>query len=128
MPPELGQIASLRTITWFVVGSGLSCSSLGELKELNIGGSLMLKQLENVPVGRRSAGAANLKNKKELRQLSLEWTSGKEEGLQCHEVLEGLEAHDGLLALGIHYYQGTSFPSWMGMLKNILDRPSVVRL
>ncbi|PWZ25070.1 putative disease resistance protein RGA4 [Zea mays] len=121
MPPELGQITSLRTITWFVVGSGLSCSSLAELKDLNIGGSLKLKQLENVPAGRRNAEAANLVNKKELRQLTLEWTSGKAEEQQCHEVLESLEAHDGLLALEIYCYQGTSFPSWMGMLKNILE-------
>ncbi|XP_020404222.1 disease resistance protein RGA2 [Zea mays] len=120
MPPDLGQITSLRTITWFVVGSGLSCSSLGELRDLNIGGSLMLKQLENV-TGRRNAEAAKLENKKELRQLSLEWTSGKEEEQQCHEVLESLEAHDGLLALEIYSYQGTRFPSWMGMLKNILE-------
>jgi Leucine-rich repeat (LRR) protein len=120
MPPELGQITSLRTITWFVVGSGLSCSSLAELKDLNIGGSLILKKLENVP-GRRNAKAASLENKKELRQLSLEWTSGKEEEQQCHEVLESLETHDGLLALEIYYYKGTSFPSWLGMLKNMVE-------
>ncbi|CAD6252604.1 unnamed protein product [Miscanthus lutarioriparius] len=120
MPPELGRITSLRTITWFVVGSGLNCGSLGELKDLNIGGSLMLKQLENVTV-RRNAKAANLENKKELRQLSLEWTSGKEDEQQCHEVLQSLEAHDGLLALEIYSYQGTSFPSWMGMLKNMVE-------
>ncbi|CAD6252465.1 unnamed protein product [Miscanthus lutarioriparius] len=120
MPPELGRITSLRTITWFVVGSGLNCSSLGELKDLNIGGSLMLKQLENVTV-RRNAKAANLENKKELIQLSLRWTSGKEDEQQCHEVLQSLEAHDGLLALEIYSYQGTSFPSWMGMLKNMVE-------
>ncbi|CAD6252609.1 unnamed protein product [Miscanthus lutarioriparius] len=120
MPPELGRITKLRTITWFVVGSGLNCSSLGELKDLNIGGSLMLKQLENVTV-RRNAKAANLENKKDLRQLSLEWTSGKEDEQQCHEVLQSLEAHDGLLALEIYSYQGTSFPSWMGMLKNMVE-------
>ncbi|XP_066337517.1 putative disease resistance protein RGA1 [Miscanthus floridulus] len=116
MPPELGRITSLRTITRFVVGSGLNCSSLGELKDLNIGGSLMLKQLENVSV-RRNAKAANLENKKDLRQL----TSGKEVEQQCHEVLESLEAHDRLLALEIYSYQGTSFPSWMGMLKNMVE-------
>jgi Leucine-rich repeat (LRR) protein len=110
----------LRTITWFVVGSGSNCSSLRELKILNIGGSLMLKQLENV-TGRGNAKSANLVYKKELRQLSLEWTSGKEEEQQCHEVLESLKAHDGLLALEIYSYQGTSFPSWMGMLKNMVE-------
>jgi hypothetical protein len=70
MPPDLGRLTSLRTITLFAVGSGSNCSSLGELKDLNIGGSLMLKQLENVKRG-RNAKAANLENK-ELRRLSLE--------------------------------------------------------
>ncbi|CAD6252603.1 unnamed protein product [Miscanthus lutarioriparius] len=120
MPPELGRITLLRTITWFVVGSGLNCSSLGELKDLNIGGSLMLKQLENVTV-RINAKAANLENQKDLRQLSLDWTSGEEDEQQCREVLQSLEAHDGLLALEINSYQGTSFPSWMGMLKNMVE-------
>jgi hypothetical protein len=119
MPLDLRQVTSLRTITCFVVGSSSNCSSLGELKDLDIGGSLMLRQLENMA---GNAEEANLENKKELRQLSLEWTSGKEEEQQRHdEVLKSLKAHDGLLALKIYSYQGTSFPSWMGMLKNIVE-------
>lgn len=121
MPPELGRLTSLRTITYFVVSSGLSCSSVGELKDLNIGGSLMLGNLENVRQA-RNAKAANLGNNKELRELSLRWTSGNEdEEHKYYEVLEVLKPHVGLLALKIYSYQGTSFPSWMGMLKNMVE-------
>ncbi|KAK8448268.1 hypothetical protein SEVIR_8G253400v4 [Setaria viridis] len=120
MPPELGRLTSLRTLTCFVVSSDSDCSSLGELKNLNIGGSLELKQLENVTEA-RNARQANLGNKKELRQLSLRWTSGKEEEQQCNEVLEVLEVHDRLLALEIEGYQGTNFPLWMGVLRNMVE-------
>ncbi|RCV39692.1 hypothetical protein SETIT_8G243800v2 [Setaria italica] len=120
MPPELGRLTSLRTLTCFVVSSDSDCSSLGELKNLNIGGSLELKQLENVTEA-RNARQANLGNKKELRQLSLRWTSRKEEEQQCNEVLEVLQVHDRLLALEIEAYQGTNFPLWMGALRNMVE-------
>uniref|UniRef100_K3ZMH5 Uncharacterized protein n=1 Tax=Setaria italica TaxID=4555 RepID=K3ZMH5_SETIT len=120
MPPELGRLTSLRTLTCFVVSSDSDCSSLGELKNLNIGGSLELKQLENVTEA-RNARQANLGNKKELRQLSLRWTRRKGEEQQCNEVLEVLEVHDRLLALEIEAYQGTKFPLWMGVLRNMVE-------
>ncbi|WVZ48834.1 hypothetical protein U9M48_000237 [Paspalum notatum var. saurae] len=126
MPVELGRLSSLQTVTCFVVGSGgEDCSGLRELKDLNIGGSLKLTQLENVAKA-TSARSANLGKKKELRQLSLTWTRCEEEEqeeVQCghDEVLEALEAHDGLLALEISSYQGNRFPSWMGMLRNMVE-------
>ncbi|WVZ48830.1 LOW QUALITY PROTEIN: hypothetical protein U9M48_000236 [Paspalum notatum var. saurae] len=120
MPPGLRRLTSLQTFTCFVVGSGSDCSSIGELEDLNISGTLELRQLENVAEA-TSAKAVKLGNKKHLRKLTLRWTSGKEEEKQCQEVLEALKAHDGLLALEISSYQGTSFPSWMGMLKNMVE-------
>ncbi|KAL6626205.1 hypothetical protein ACP70R_029931 [Stipagrostis hirtigluma subsp. patula] len=119
MPPELGQLTSLQTLTYFVVGSGSDCSNLGELKDLNLGGSLLLGQLENVT--EENAEAANLGNKKELKELSLRWTSGKEDEQYCQKVLEGLEAPDGLHTLMIDSYQGSTFPTWIGMLQNIIE-------
>ncbi|KAL6626204.1 hypothetical protein ACP70R_029930 [Stipagrostis hirtigluma subsp. patula] len=116
MPPDLG-LLNLQTLTYFVVDSGSHCSSLGELKGLNIGGSLLIGQLEHV--SEADAKAANLGKKKELRELSLRWTSVEEQ--QCHKVLEGLEAHDGLEALMIDSYQGTTFPRWMGMLQKMVE-------
>ncbi|WVZ51004.1 hypothetical protein U9M48_002197 [Paspalum notatum var. saurae] len=120
MPPELGKLTSLRTVTCFVVGCGSYCSSLGELKNLDIRGSLEINHLENVTAA-MNAKMANLRDKKELRQLSLGWTCGKEEEKQCYEVLEALRTHAGLLALEISFYQGTCFPSWLGMLRSMVE-------
>ncbi|KAJ1277349.1 hypothetical protein BS78_05G287900 [Paspalum vaginatum] len=125
MPPEFGRLSFLQTVTCFVVGIGKDCSGLGELKDLNIGGSLELTGLENVAKA-TSAKSANLRNKKELRQLSLRWTRGEEEEeeeRQCGhvEVLEALEAHDRLLALKIYSYQGNRFPPWMGTLRSMVE-------
>ncbi|CAO2184618.1 unnamed protein product [Urochloa humidicola] len=115
MPPELGQLSSLQTLTNFVVGTGYDCSSIGELRDLNnLGGPLLIRQLENVTEV-ADAKQANLGNKKELRELSLTWTRS-EEKQHCQSVLEGLEAPAGLQALRIESYQGTGFPTWMGTL------------
>ncbi|WVZ48799.1 hypothetical protein U9M48_000206 [Paspalum notatum var. saurae] len=119
MPPQLGQLTSLRTVTCFVVGNGSDCSGIKELKDLNIGGSIELKQLENV-IEATSAEEVNLRDKKELRELILRWTNGNGEEKQCQEVLEALKAHSGLQALEIYSYQGTGCPSWMGMLEKLV--------
>ncbi|KAK8458700.1 hypothetical protein SEVIR_3G424400v4 [Setaria viridis] len=121
MPPEVGHLTSLQTLTNFVVGTGPDCSSIAELQHLNnLGGPLLLSQLENV-TNAADAKQANLGNKKELRELSLRWTASEEEKQHCHKVLEGLEAPPGLEALRIEHYQGTSFPTWMGTLTKMVE-------
>ncbi|RCV19654.1 hypothetical protein SETIT_3G402500v2 [Setaria italica] len=123
MPPEVGHLTSLQTLTNFVVGACPDCSSIAELQHLNnLGGPLLLSQLENVTKA-ADAKQANLGNKEELRELSLNWTwtGSQEEKLHCHKVLEGLEAPPGLEALRIEDYQGTSFPTWMGTLTKMVE-------
>ncbi|TKW29777.1 hypothetical protein SEVIR_3G417850v4 [Setaria viridis] len=121
MPPEVGHLTSLQTLTNFVVGTGPDCSSIAELQHLNnLGGPLLLSQLENV-TNAADAKQANLGNKKELRELSLTWTRSEEEKQDCHKVLEGIEAPPGLEALRIEHYQGTSFPTWMGTLTKMVE-------
>nr|UBY07288.1 NBS-LRR disease resistance protein [Dasypyrum villosum] len=115
MPRDLGKLTSLQTLTCFVVGSGSNCSNVGELRNLNLGGQLELRNLENVK--EEHATLAKLVNKKELRELTLRWSAGGNDAT----VLEKIEPHDGLHAIRIHSYGSTTFPTWMAMLQNIVQ-------
>jgi hypothetical protein len=119
MPPDLRKLTYLQTLTCFVVGTGSYCSNVGELQHLNLGGQLELLQLENVKEA--DARRANLINKKELKELTLRWTFGLEDERQhYHKVLEGLKPHDRMQVVRIYSYGGTSFPTWMIMLLDII--------
>ncbi|EMS48967.1 Putative disease resistance protein RGA4 [Triticum urartu] len=111
MPPELGKLTNLQTLTCFVAGvPGPDCSDVGELHDLKIGGQLELRQVENVE--KAEAGVANLGNKKDLRELSLRWTEVGES-----KVLDKFEPHGGLQVLKIYSYGGEC----MGMLQNMVE-------
>ncbi|XP_048561086.1 putative disease resistance protein RGA4 [Triticum urartu] len=111
MPPELGKLTKLQTLTWFVAGvPGPDCSDVGELHDLKIGGQLELRQVENVE--KAEAGVANLGNKKDLRELSLRWTK-----VGDSKVLDKFEPHGGLQVLKIYSYGGEC----MGMLQNMVE-------
>ena len=60
-PPDLGQLTSLQTLTYFVVGSSYGCSNIGELQNLNLGGELDLNGLDNA--SEEQVKAVNLGNK-----------------------------------------------------------------
>ncbi|KAM3215157.1 hypothetical protein ACQJBY_067248 [Aegilops geniculata] len=115
MPRHLGNLTSLQTLTCFAAGSGSKCSNVGELGNLNLGGQLELRNLENVT--EEDAMGANLVNKKELRELTLRWSAG---GNDARVLLENLKPHDGLHAIRIYSYGATTFPTWMAMLQNIV--------
>nr|ACO88899.1 putative resistance protein [Avena strigosa] len=124
MPRNLRKLTSLETLTCFVAGSGSNCSNVGELGSLNLGGQLELCHLENVTA--EDAEAANLM-KKELRELALKWTvrwddSSKEIDIEGDSgVLEKLKPHDGLQTIRINSYRATTSPTWMIMLRNIVE-------
>ncbi|KAM0873865.1 hypothetical protein ACQ4PT_037792 [Festuca glaucescens] len=103
-----------------IVGpSGSGCSDVGELQQLNLDGLLELLQLGNVT--EEAAKAANIGKKEELRELTLRWFF-RTVGCEGHaRVLEGLRPHDGLQAPRIEYYGGTTFPTWMSMLRNMVE-------
>ncbi|CAL4996930.1 unnamed protein product [Urochloa decumbens] len=114
MPPDLGELSSLQTLTYFVAGSSSGCSTTGELRNLDLGGKLILGCLENVTEAQ--AKAASLRNKKKLRHLSLEWSSecNEEPVPGCYKkVLDALEPHGGLEVLKIVGYKSTCFSTWM---------------
>uniref|UniRef100_A0ACD5WKT5 Uncharacterized protein n=1 Tax=Avena sativa TaxID=4498 RepID=A0ACD5WKT5_AVESA len=123
MPGDLRKLMSLQTLTCFVAGrTGSGCSDVGELKELNLGGELELRRLQNVT--QEDAKAANLGNKKELRELTLKWSDRSLDDASRDldaRVLEALKPHDGLQAVRIKFYGGTTFPTWMAMPQNMAE-------
>ncbi|CAO2142847.1 unnamed protein product, partial [Urochloa humidicola] len=114
MPSGLGQITSLQTLTYFVIGASPDCSTIGELGNLNLGGELELSGLENV--SEVLAKTASLEHKKRITHLSLKWNSKGQQGPEqnCHnKVLYALKPHAGLQKLRIVDYRGTSLPPWI---------------
>ncbi|KAK0591726.1 hypothetical protein LWI29_007041 [Acer saccharum] len=118
MPPKLGQISCLKTLTRFIVGKKRYCH-LDELKDLNLGGTLRIDHLQRVE-NPRDVKEANLVGKRNLLHLSLSWEDDSD--LQSQEdvekVLEALKPHANLKKLYISGYKGAQFSSWM--MDNIL--------
>ncbi|CAL5049380.1 unnamed protein product [Urochloa decumbens] len=120
MPPDLGHLTSLQVLTCFVVGACSGCSNVGELQQLDLGGQLELRKLENVKEG--DAKAANLGNKKKLTELTLKWTNGDNEAQNNHkEVLEGLKPHEGLKVLRIHSCWSSTCSLWINKLQCMVE-------
>jgi hypothetical protein len=93
-----------------------------ELQDLDLGGRLELRQLENV-TGANGAQAAGLGNKKKLTKLELIWTDGDQEAQNNNhkEVVQGLKPHDGLKVLGIYSCGSSTFPTWMDILNGMVE-------
>ncbi|XP_044496189.1 putative disease resistance protein RGA1 [Mangifera indica] len=113
MPPRIGQITCLQTLTLFIVGKRKGYH-LSELKDLNLGGELHIKNLQRVG-NLLDAKEANLVGKQNLRRLSLSWGNVSESELlqNAEEVLEALEPPRNLEHLVIEGYKGAHFPLWL---------------
>ncbi|GJM94355.1 hypothetical protein PR202_ga10995 [Eleusine coracana subsp. coracana] len=97
-----------------------SCSSMGELRLLDLGGYLEIDQLENVT--ETDAQEANLQNKKSLTELILQWRDpSSREPQRHHKVLEGLKPHDGIKVLKIFSYGGSTYPTWISTLQYVVE-------
>ncbi|KAL6288922.1 hypothetical protein ACE6H2_006432 [Prunus campanulata] len=126
MPVQMGRLKSLRTLTTFVVGksTGSTIDELGELSHL--GGRISILKLNNVVDG-RDALQANLKNKKDLKELELAWGSeDPDHSEKVRYVLDKLQPCMNLERLTIKLYGGTSFPNWLG--DSALNKIKVMRL
>ena len=118
MPPNLGHLTSLQTLTCFVLGTGSGCSNMEALKNLDLGGQLELRKLENATGA--DAKAAKLWDKKRLEELTLRWSDDNEK--EAHkEVLEGLRPHDGLKALRMYCCSSSGIPTWMLELQVMVE-------
>ncbi|XP_020978443.1 putative disease resistance protein RGA4 isoform X3 [Arachis ipaensis] len=112
MPPTIGELKCLRTLNLFIVdkkaGYGLS-----ELRDLQLGGKLHIKGIENV-INEGDARDANLSAKKKLEKLYLSWGSSDSRfGANAERILEALEPPSNLKSFGMNGYSGVELPSWM---------------
>ncbi|KAL1317198.1 hypothetical protein HN51_069303 [Arachis hypogaea] len=108
MPSKIGTLKCLKTLSTFIVDSKAG-SSIAELRDLNLGGKLHIKGLENV-LSESDARAANLISKKNLNRLYLSWGNNNADS---EKVLNGLEPHSNLKSFGMKGYGGTQLAPWL---------------
>ncbi|KDO36856.1 hypothetical protein CISIN_1g047584mg, partial [Citrus sinensis] len=118
MPLGIVRLTCLQTLCNFVVAKD-SGSGLRELKSLtHLERTLKISKLENVKcVG--DAMEAQMDGKKNLKELSLNWTcstdgSSSREAETEMGVLDVLKPHANLEQFCIKGYGGMKFPTWLG--------------
>ncbi|KAJ9158802.1 hypothetical protein P3X46_024348 [Hevea brasiliensis] len=125
MPRGLGQLTSLRTLTWFVVAKDNSVAkNVGGLNELNslnnLRGSLAI-----INLGYVKNGIINpiLKDKSLLQSLSLSSDRYFDDANVDNEEMafQNLQPHPNLKKLTVDSYRGLSLPSWLSSLTNLVD-------
>ncbi|XP_031279490.1 putative disease resistance protein RGA3 [Pistacia vera] len=112
MPPRIGHITCLKTLTLFIVGERRGCH-LAELKSLNFGEELRVTHLNRVG-NLMDAQEANLVRKSNLRRLELSWELDSESESQemVEKVFEALQPHPNLEILKIEGYKEVFETGW----------------
>ncbi|XP_057756117.1 putative disease resistance protein RGA1 [Arachis stenosperma] len=82
-------------------------------KFAHLQGKLCISKLENV-IDPSDACQANLKEKKQIEELSLEWSHSILEDSHQVVLLEHLQPSTNLKKLTVKCYGGTCFPNWLG--------------
>ncbi|XP_057744564.1 putative disease resistance RPP13-like protein 1 [Arachis stenosperma] len=116
MPGKMSKLNQLHVLSSFVVGKheDNGTQELGGL--VNLHGSLEIKKLENI-VGVKEAKRAKIMDKKHIDALCLEWSSSDDlvsSTQKERDILDNLQAQNGLKELKIKGYKGTIFPDWLG--------------
>ncbi|MED6217409.1 hypothetical protein PIB30_017470 [Stylosanthes scabra] len=115
MPVGIAQLKNLQTLTQFIVSKQHNGLKLAEMRKFpNLQGKFCISKLENV-IHPSDAYQANLKEKKQIQELSLEWS-------ECDPILEDsqylvfehLQPSTILEELSVKCYGGISFPNWLG--------------
>ncbi|KAH0646753.1 hypothetical protein KY290_034388 [Solanum tuberosum] len=121
---KIASLTCLKTLGCFAVGRKKS-SQIGELRNLNLYGSISITHLERVK-NDMDAKEANLSAKENLHSLSMKWDDDERphryESEEV-EVLEALKPHSNLICLTISGFRGICLPEWMNhsVLKNVVS-------
>ncbi|QHO18135.1 Putative disease resistance RPP13-like protein [Arachis hypogaea] len=113
MPLEIAKLENLQSLSRFIVSKQQNGLKLAELRKFPLlQGELCISKLENV-IDPSDACQANLKEKKQIKELLLKWSHSTLE--ESHQVvLEHLQPSTNLKKLTVKCYGGTSFPNWLG--------------
>ncbi|KAL2588253.1 hypothetical protein GLYMA_13G190300v4 [Glycine max] len=114
VPAHLGKLEYLQVLmSSFNVGKSREFS-IQQLGELNLHGSLSIRQLQNVE-NPSDALAVDLKNKTHLVEVELEWDSdwNPDDSTKERDVIENLQPSKHLEKLRMRNYGGTQFPRWL---------------
>ncbi|XP_047339620.1 putative disease resistance protein RGA4 [Impatiens glandulifera] len=119
MPRGMGKLKHLKTLNLFVISNkGRDCQ-LDELKELDIRGSLEIKNLGRVSDASMERGISMAK-KTSINELKLEWRSNDEvddnesKSTIDEKIGEALEVSTARLKiLKMSGYKGENFPKWL---------------
>ena len=116
MPLHMGNLVNLQTLSKFIMDKSKS-SGRKELKNLlDLRGVLSILGLHYV-VNAQDAMDVNLKEKRNIKELKMEWGSDFDDPQTERnemQVLELLQPHRNLKKLTISFYGGRTFPSWIG--------------
>ncbi|KAM6570821.1 hypothetical protein CsatB_018806 [Cannabis sativa] len=111
LPQELNTIEHLYFLSdVFLSSGGFNMKKVGQLENLH-----SIFGLENIKDA-REASEANLKDKKCLMQLTLEWDGNgvvANSSQQEKDILDALRPHTNLEHLKIQGYKGTRFSEWI---------------
>ncbi|XP_047341415.1 putative disease resistance protein RGA3 [Impatiens glandulifera] len=118
MPPKMGQLTRLQTLSLFVIGKERDCQ-VDQLKELDLRGYLRIMNLERISDITVATGV-NLDKRLNLRNLELHWEYDEEEDKDKHDVVaEALKGPISLENLRMTGYKGVNLPKWLGKLHSL---------
>ncbi|XP_058184529.1 putative disease resistance RPP13-like protein 1 [Rhododendron vialii] len=122
MPMKIGQLTSLRTLPFFVVGekSGHRIEELGSLSKLR--GRLHVYDLQQVK-DKEEAEKAQILGKSDIQELQFHWEENLAEPDNNHgDVLEGLKPHQNVKGLILQNFGGRRWVFWMSRNARVLQK------
>ncbi|XP_027337008.1 putative disease resistance protein RGA3 [Abrus precatorius] len=123
MAVGLGKLCSLQFLSAFYVGDSQEkkYATLNELNDLNLlRGELKIEHLNRVRDVALESQYVNLKEKRFLQSLTLDWSTEDLCNSESLQLSENLQPHRNLKRLEVNHYPGVLFPNWLSLLTNVV--------
>ncbi|EEF42990.1 putative disease resistance protein RGA1 [Ricinus communis] len=126
LPSQLGKLTSLQRLPRFIIALNKECfPGSAKLKDLNglnqLRDELCIENLGEVKNDVFESKGSNLKGKKFLRSLNLNWGPIRGGDNEHDELLmQNLQPHSNLKKLHVEGYGAVKFSSWLSLLRGIV--------